>query len=350
MDRPISYKRRALGATIGALCLLGAACGSTKSSSVSSATTAGSSPTSSTPGTTTSAASTPAQTINVGVLPIADVAPLYLGIKQGFFAAQHLNVTVHSLQGGAAVSSAVVGGSLQFGFGATANIVLARAHGLPLQFVANGDQAGSTAATAWSGILVSANSGITSISQLAGKTIAANATQGENELALDAILQRNGVQPSSVHVVALAFPTMPAALTSGQVQAVTEVEPFVSSIEAKGGKLLSPLFEGEQPSEMVAGYFASTKEISSDPALVSRFVTAMNKSLAYAAANPAAAQAIIPTYTSIPAAVASKLILPVWSPTLNTSSIQSQEQLMLQLGWIKSSVAVSSLVWAGANG
>ncbi len=350
MDRPISYKRRALGATIGALCLLGAACGSTKSSSVSSATTAGSSPTSSTPGTTTSAASTPAQTINVGVLPIADVAPLYLGIKQGFFAAQHLNVTVHSLQGGAAVASAVVGGSLQFGFGATANIVLARAHGLPLQFVANGDQAGSTAATAWSGILVSANSGITSISQLAGKTIAANATQGENELALDAILQRNGVQPSSVHVVALAFPTMPAALTSGQVQAVTEVEPFVSSIEAKGGKLLSPLFEGEQPSEMVAGYFASTKEISSDPALVSRFVTAMNKSLAYAAANPAAAQAIIPTYTSIPAAVASKLILPVWSPTLNTSSIQSQEQLMLQLGWIKSSVAVSSLVWAGANG
>ena len=349
MDRLISHRRRALGAAVGALCLLGAACGSTKSSSASSPTTAGSSASSSTPQ-ATSAANTPTQTINVGVLPIADVAPLYLGIKQGFFAAQHLNVTVHSLQGGAAVASAVVGGSLQFGFGATANIVLARAHGLPLQFVANGDQAGSTAATAWSGILVSANSGITSISQLAGKTIAANATQGENELALDAILQRNGVQPSSVHVVALAFPTMPAALTSGQVQAVTEVEPFVSSIEAKGGKLLSPLFEGEQPSEMVAGYFASTKEISSDPALVSRFVTAMNKSLAYAAANPAAAQAIIPTYTSIPAAVASKLILPVWSPTLNTSSIQSQEQLMLQLGWIKSSVAVSSLVWAGANG
>ena len=349
MDRLISHRRRALGAAVGALCLLGAACGSTKSSSASSPTTAGSSATSST-SQATSAANTPTQTINVGVLPIADVAPLYLGIKQGFFAAQHLDVTVHSLQGGAAVASAVVGGSLQFGFGATANIVLARAHGLPLQFVANGDQAGSTAATVWSGILVSAGSGITTISQLAGKTIAANATEGENELALDAILLRNGVAPSSVHVVALAFPTMPAALTSGQVQAVTEVEPFVSSIQAKGGKLLSPLFEGEQPSEMVAGYFATSKEISSDPALVTRFVTAMNKSLAYAAANPAAAQAIIPTYTSIPAAVASKLILPVWSPTLNTSSIQAQEQLMLQLGWIKSAVAVSSLVWAGANG
>ena len=30
-------------------------------------------------------------TVNVGVLPIADVAPVYLGIKEGFFAKQHLN-------------------------------------------------------------------------------------------------------------------------------------------------------------------------------------------------------------------------------------------------------------------
>lgn len=349
MDQPTTRKRKAFGATLGALCLFGAACGSTTKSSGSTSATSGASSTSAS-SQTTAAVNTSTKNITVGVLPIADVAPLYLGIKEGFFSEQHLNVTVHSLQGGAAVASAVVGGSLQFGFGATANIVLARSNGLPLQFVANGDQAGSSPSTAWSGILVSANSGITSISQLAGKTIAANATQGENELALDSILERNGVQPSSVHVVALSFPTMPAALTSGQVQAVTEVEPFVASIEAKGGKLLSPLFEGEQPSQMVAGYFATTKEIQGDPTLVSSFASAMDKSLAYAESNPAADRAIIPTYTSIPASVAAKMILPVWSSTLNTSSIQAQEQLMQQLGWIKTIVPVTDLVWAGANG
>lgn len=327
---------------VGLLSLFATACG-----------TSGASKQSTGPSTTVAGGgkATSAATVNVavGVLPIADVAPLYLGIKEGYFAKEHLNVTPHSLQGGAAVASAVIGGSLQFGFGATANLVLARAHGLPLEFVANGDQAAANASSAWSGILVGAHSGITSIKQLAGKTVAANATEGENQLALDSILERNGVSPSSVHVVALPFPTMPSALASGQVAAVTEVEPFVSAIQAKGGVLLSPLFEGEQPSQMVAGYFTTSKEIQGDASLVQRFVTAMNEALDYAAANPSAVRAIIPTYTKIPAAVASKMRLPVWSSVVNTASISSQEQLMHQLGWITTVPSVSSLVWTGAQ-
>lgn len=320
-----------------------AACGSS-SNSASTATT--SAPAAST--STTAVSLTPA-TINVGVLPIADVAPLYLGIKEGFFSKQKLTVVPHALQGGAAVASAVVGGSLQFGFGATANLILAAAQNLPLQFVASGDLAAATASSAWSAIQVNASSGITSISQLAGKTIAANATQGENELALDSILIKNGVKPASVHVVAMGFPNMPSALSSGQVQAVTEVEPFVSSINAHGGKTLSPLFEGMQPNLLVAGYFTTTSEISSNPGLVKRFVTAMNESLNYAAQNPAAVRQIIPTYTKIPAAVASKLTLPVWNSKLDVTSIQGQETLMKQLGWLTSSIPVSKLVWSGAT-
>jgi NitT/TauT family transport system substrate-binding protein len=286
--------------------------------------------------------------ISVGVLPIADVAPLYVGMKQGFFAAQHLKVIPHVLQGGAAVASAVVGGSLEFGFGATANIVLAASHNLPVQFVANGDQAASSASSAWSGILVSASSGITSISQLAGKTIATNALEGENELALDAVLAQNGVSPSSVKIVVLGFPDMPAALASGSVDAVTEVEPFVSAIEAKGGKLLSPLFEGMQPSMLVAGYFANTGLIHSNPTLVKSFITAMNKSLVYAQTHPAAVRAAVLTYTQIPSTVVANMKLPVWGAAVQTTSIKTQENLMHRFGWISGVLPVSRLVWSGA--
>lgn len=303
----------------------------------------------STPATSSTTAAPEVQTtVNVGVLPIADVAPLYLGIKEGYFSKQKLTIVPQALQGGAAVASAVVGGSLDFGFGATANLILARENKLPLQFVAAGDSAASTAAQAWSGIMVSGSSGITSISQLAGKTIAVNATQGENELALDSVLLKHGVNPSSVHLVVLPFPTMVSALSSGQVQAVTEVEPFVAAITGQGGKLLSPLFEGMAPNLMVAGYFATTAEISSKAGVVKRFVTAMNESLNYAASHPSAVRAIIPTYTSIPATVASALRLPIWRSTIDTSTIQSQEKLMKQLGWITSNVTVRSLVWSGA--
>jgi NitT/TauT family transport system substrate-binding protein len=329
-----------------ATALLIAACGGGSSSSNSSAAAAGGGSSFSTASSSGGGSTT---TVNVGVLPIADVAPLYLGVKQGFFSQQHLNVVPHLLQGGAAVASAVVGGSLQFGFGATANLVQARAHGLPIEFVANGDEAAASASAAWSAILVGAGSSIHSVSQLAGKTIAANATQGENELALDSILQGAGVSPSSVHVVALPFPTMPSALSSGQVQAVTEVEPFVSAIHAKGGRTLTPLFEGEQPSMIVAGYFTTTGEISKDPSLVKRFVTAMNESLDYAQAHPSAVRSIIPTYTQITSSVAGKMKLPTWGSAVVTSSISSQEQLMQKLHWITSVPPISQLVWSGAE-
>ena len=289
------------------------------------------------------------QTVSVGVLPIADVAPLYLGMKKGFFADEHLKVVPHVLQGGAAVASAVVGGSLQFGFGATANLILAKSHNLPIQFVANGDEAASHPANAWSGILVGKHSPITSLKQLVGKTVAANAVQGENQLALDAILYRNGINPSSVKVVAIGFPEMPAALASGQVAAVTEVEPFVSAIAAQGGRLISPLFEGMQKSMIVAGYFANTKEISSNPTLVKHFVAAIDRSLNYAQHHSAAVRAIITTYTKIPASVAAKMHLPIWGAKVRTASIQAQENLIRHFGWMSGKVPVSQLVWKGAD-
>jgi NitT/TauT family transport system substrate-binding protein len=303
-------------------------------------------------GATASSAAQRAQalrTVQVGVLPIADVAPLYLGMEKGFFAQEGLKVVPHALQGGAAAASAVVGGSLQFGFGATANRILAKSHNLPIEFVANGDEAAASPAKAWSGILVAKGSSITSVKQLAGKTVAANATEGENQLALDTLLARNHVNPSSVKVVVLGFPEMPAALASHQVDAVTEVEPFVSAIEAQGGKMISPLFEGMQKSMIVAGYFANTKLISSDPSLVKSFVTAINRSEDYAQAHPAEAAAVIPTYTKIPASVAEKMNLPAWGSVVHTDSILLQEKLMRQFGWMTTTVPISQLVWSGAD-
>src|SRR5262245_35188586 len=41
--------------------------------------------------------------VKVGVIPIVDVAPIYLGIKQGFFSAEKLELTLETAQGGAAI-------------------------------------------------------------------------------------------------------------------------------------------------------------------------------------------------------------------------------------------------------
>jgi len=329
------WRRRVVVPALLAVAVLAAACGSSSSSSSASSRSA-------------SPSKVATATVSVGVLPIADVAPLYVGMKEGFFTAEHIVVQPKMFQGGAAIASAVVGGSLDFGFAAAVNMILAKAQGLPVQIVANGDNAAQTASQAWSAIMVSGSSPITSVKQLAGATIATNAVDGVNELAVDGILLKNGVNPSSVHFVVLNFPDMPAALSSGHVQAVSDSEPFVTAIKAQGGRVISPLFEGYLPGMTVGTYIASTNEINQQSGVVQRFAAAIQKSLAYSQAHPSVVRQIIPTYTSITAAVASKMTLPTYDSVLNRASFTTQEKLMHKLGWISKDVSLSSLIWSGA--
>ncbi|HZU14997.1 MAG TPA: ABC transporter substrate-binding protein [Candidatus Dormibacteraeota bacterium] len=288
-------------------------------------------------------------TIKVGVLPIADVAPLYVGMREGFFKQQNLVVKPQLMQGGAAVASAVLGGSLDFGFAATVNLLLARGQGLPVKIVASGNNAASDPAHAWSAIMVLPDSPIKSVKDLAGKTIAANALKGVNELAIDGIVKRAGVDPGSLKIVPVDFPDMPAALSQKRVDAVSVPEPFLTQIKASGGRMISPLFEGYLPGMTVGTYFTTDKEIQEHPALVRAFVEAIQRSLTYASAHPDVARQAITTYTRIPASVIPRMELSPWDAKLNRPSIVQTEQLMRQLGWLKSDVDVNSLIWSGAS-
>src|SRR3954453_13575721 len=55
-------------------------------------------------------------TLKVGVIPIADVAPLYVGIKQGFFKQENLTIQPQLAEGGATITAQTVSGDLQIGF------------------------------------------------------------------------------------------------------------------------------------------------------------------------------------------------------------------------------------------
>ena len=72
------------------------------------------------------------QQVTVGVIPIVDVAPIYLGVEQNFFSDCGLEVTLESGQGGAAIVPGVVSGEFAFGFSNVTSLLLAASEGLPL--------------------------------------------------------------------------------------------------------------------------------------------------------------------------------------------------------------------------
>src|SRR4051794_37546816 len=72
-------------------------------------------------------------TLKVGVIPIADVAPLYLGIKQGFFKQEKLTIKPQLAEGGAVITPAVVSGDFQIGFSNTISMLIASSKNLPIE-------------------------------------------------------------------------------------------------------------------------------------------------------------------------------------------------------------------------
>ncbi|MDR0358137.1 MAG: ABC transporter substrate-binding protein [bacterium] len=287
-------------------------------------------------------------TINVGVLPIADVAPIYLGVQKGFFKQQNLNLKLQTMQGGAAVASSVLGGSLDFGFAAAVNLILAKDQGLPVKIVANGNNAEKAGPAPWSAIMVSADSPIKTVADLKGKTIAANALKGVNELGTDGIAEKANVDVKTLKITAVDFPDMPAALDQKRVDAVGAPEPFLSAIKAKGGRVVSPLFGGYIPDMTVGTWFTTDKEIAQKPDVVKAYTKAINQSLAYANAHPDEKRGAIATYTKIAPDALKTMALSPSDAKLNRTSIKQQEQFIKKLGWTKEDVDVNGLIWSGA--
>ena len=79
--------------------------------------------------------------IKVGVIPIVDVAPIYLGKAKGFFTKQNIDLSLEQAQGGAAIVPAVVSGQYQFGFSNVVSLMLEPADSRPLPAALAGENA-----------------------------------------------------------------------------------------------------------------------------------------------------------------------------------------------------------------
>src|SRR3954467_14064183 len=70
--------------------------------------------------------------ISIGVIPIVDVAPVYLGKQHGFFSSRGIDLTLVPEQGGAPIIKGVLDGKYQFGFSNMTSLMSVRTAGAPL--------------------------------------------------------------------------------------------------------------------------------------------------------------------------------------------------------------------------
>ncbi len=282
--------------------------------------------------------------VTVGVIPILDVAPIYLGVEKGFFEKRDIDLELKQAEGGAAIVPAVVSEQYQFGFSNVVSLLLAQSEGLPVKVVSNGNNSTGVDGEDFAGLMVKGDSPIRSPKDLEGKTVAANTLQNIVDTSVRASVRKDGGDPSKVKFVALPFPEQPAALASGQVDAVFVVEPFQQAVLAEGGRKIASSYVDAADNLTVAAYFTSQQLQAENPDLVKRFTEAMQESLSYADSHPDEARQIIGTYTKIAPEVIEKVTLPKWPADINRDSLQTMADLAVEDGLIDKAPDLNALL------
>lgn len=283
--------------------------------------------------------------ITLGLIPITDVAPIYVGLKQGFFKAEGLDLKPSFAAGGAAVVPGVISGSIDIGYSNTVSLITAVQKGLPLEIIAPGSQVGATQAEDHCFVYVKSSSNIKSPQDLAGKTVAVNTVSNLGDVSTRAALDAAGVDSSSVKFTEVPFPDMETALESGRVDATWPCEPFVTTASDAGQRRILGTLVGTMPNLQFSDYFVSRKFAQQHPDIVKRFQKAMGESLAYCQQHPEEVRAATTEYAKVAPDVAARMVLPVWSDTtVSERSIDRLADLSVTYGVISKKPDLAKLI------
>ena len=282
--------------------------------------------------------------ITVGILPIADLAPLYHGIESGYFEEEGLDVTTEVGQGGAALVPAVLNDDYQFAFGNYVSLMLARQNGVEVQIVTNVVNGADTADRGTNALLVAPDRGIESVEDLAGKRFAVTTLNNVAEVNIRTTLREAGVDDADISFVELPFPEMNAAVEAGDVDVAWQAEPFVTLGEAAGLVNIADPMYSTTPSMPLAGMFASQAWIDENPELVEAFDRAMRRSLEDGS-DEEAMRASIEANTQTPPDVVGDLALANWQPELDKEKLALVAGLAVDYGLLDGEPDLDELVW-----
>jgi NitT/TauT family transport system substrate-binding protein len=227
--------------------------------------------------------------INVGKA-VQDVwlyTPADVGIEQGLFAKQGLEVEISILSGGAKLQQALLSGSIDIGLGGSQAMALS-VKGAPTIAVASlaGPPAGFS-------ILVLPDSPIKSVADLKGKSIGF----ASNGSILDWLQQRLSIQQGwGQHgmkgVAAGGSQASEAALRSRQLDAIISTTETGFSLEARHEARILSNMQPFAPNLITQVIFARTPYLAEHPDRVERFLKGWFASVAYIAANKEKSSAI----------------------------------------------------------
>jgi len=281
--------------------------------------------------------------VKMELSPVVDGEPVFYAVSNGIFKKHGLDVDAFQAPvGGPAAIPNLLNGQIQFEGTGPGTVIPVWAQGIPVTAVAPLSFSGSNASNTLERLIATKASGITSVSQLAGKTIAVPTLNNMGQTVISAYLAANGVDPSSVKYTAVPYPSMEAAIKSGAATIEWCTEPYLTEIQHTVPINIlgapEPTVGSFLPNFMVV---ASNSYVSSHKQVIQEMQAAIAESITDLGANPAEARSFTHSFTTIPTQYLQQMNMPNFSIDWNVNGFQQLADTALKYGIIKTSVDVS---------
>jgi len=301
-------------------------------------------------GLTVSACGSPASTstdtsgpdhLRIAYVPATTGLPLVVAEKEGFFAANKLDVTLTQVDN---ISTVVPTLGRQFDISLGTATDLIRAGGAGIDIVQVAGNTLSTKADPFVKLIVPADSQIASISQINGKTVGSPTLSGVIHVAVLSWAKQHGVDPADIKGIQVPTPNLADQLKAGRVDAAEALEPVASQLIKAGNRSLGDPFASISDPLATNFWIANGAWARSHRPVVDRYVKALNEAKDFIAHNPAAARDILQKYTNLPQAVASTVPLPVYDFTIRTQDLDTWVKVLRDVDAFTGQVDTRKLV------
>jgi len=284
-----------------------------------------------TPQATHAQAKPPPATVRIAVIPVTNYAPLVVARDKGFFSEENLNVTWTNVNQGAIAVEAVYGGSAEIGGSSIFEPMVARGNGLDIVFIAASARIRSNPPDN-SGVAVRSNDSIHSAKDLVGKKVSAGLINSVNYAHMREWLQRNSVDPNAVQFLEIPFPQMADALFQNRLDAVWNVEPFLTFMLKSGNaRILAYPYQENVPRMDITGYLAKESWVKANPDVARRFRRAIDRATTYLInASKEERDDFVAKYSGARPDVVAVMNLPEYTTEFNVPSMKANVDIAVR--------------------
>lgn len=264
--------------------------------------------------------------------------PVMVAYEQGFFRRHGLAVTITKSPNTKLYPNVLASGQYDIGAVPTPTLLAAVLQGLPLTAIAN--EFNTSPGYPLVSVVVAKGSGITTLADLKGKTVATVATNGNIYYSFEYDLVKHHLASTAVKPTVVNFSNMLAELNSNAVQAVLSIPPFTEQMTAAGDRVIARPYLSIGSSADGQDFTTATSWASSHRKAINDFKAALSDANKFMVHHRAATVKILQQYTGVSLAAAKTTPLPDYRYTLTFAELKQWERVMAAVTGEKSYLTI----------